>query len=91
MDITVVLGGAIIAILRGLEPEGAKRTIAALHTLANRAGCSRPSVTFFKPSPMRWMNQPRQSGDRLRSFKEARPKMERPTLKRRPLVGIGRT
>lgn len=40
MDITVVLGGAIIAILRGLEPEGAKRTIAALHTLANRAGCS---------------------------------------------------
>ena len=40
MDITTVLGGAIIAILQGMDFAGAKRTIAALHTLANRASCS---------------------------------------------------
>jgi hypothetical protein len=40
MDITMVLGGAIIAMLQGMEPAGAKRAIAALHTLANRASCS---------------------------------------------------
>jgi hypothetical protein len=40
MDIAMVVGGALIAVLQGLDPEGAKRSIAALHMLANREGCS---------------------------------------------------
>jgi hypothetical protein len=74
MDITMVLGGAIIAILQGMDSAGAKRTIAALHTLANRASCSPAERHVLQTIAMRWMNQPRQSGDHLRSFKEAWPK-----------------
>ncbi len=48
MDITLVIGGAVIAMLQGLDPEGAKRSIATLRKLANRASCSPAERHIFQ-------------------------------------------
>jgi hypothetical protein len=44
----MVVGGAIIAVLQGMDPEGVKRSIAALHALANREGCSPAERHIFR-------------------------------------------
>ena len=36
MDIAMVLGGAVIAMLQGMDPDGKRRSIETLHRLANR-------------------------------------------------------
>jgi hypothetical protein len=36
MDIAMVLGGAVIAMLQGMDPDGRERSIESLHRLASR-------------------------------------------------------
>jgi hypothetical protein len=48
MDIAMLLGGTVIAMLQGMDPEGVKRSIATLHKLANRESCSPAERHIFQ-------------------------------------------
>jgi hypothetical protein len=48
MDIAMVLGGAVIAMLQGMDPDGKQRSIDSLHKLANRASCSPAEGHIFQ-------------------------------------------
>ena len=48
MDIAMVLGGAVIAMLQGMDPDGKQRSIDSLHRLANRASCSPAERHIFQ-------------------------------------------
>ena len=48
MDIAMIVGGAVIAMLQGMDPEGKQRSIESLHMLANRASCSPAERHIFQ-------------------------------------------
>ena len=48
MDIALLLGGTVIAMLQGMDPEGVRRSIATLHKLANRESCSPAERHIFQ-------------------------------------------
>jgi hypothetical protein len=48
MDIAMVLGGAVIAMLQGMDPDGRQRSIDSLHMLANRTSCTPAERHIFQ-------------------------------------------
>ena len=48
MDIAMVLGGAVIALLQGMDPEGIERVSDTLHRLAEREACSPAERHIFQ-------------------------------------------
>jgi hypothetical protein len=48
MDIAMVLGGAVIAMLQGMDPDGRERSIESLHRLASRVSCSPAERHIFQ-------------------------------------------
>ena len=48
MDMAMVLGGAVIAMLQGMDPDGRQRSIESLHRLATLASCSPAERHIFQ-------------------------------------------
>ena len=48
MDIAMVVGGAVIALLQGMDPESVRRVAATLHRLAEREACSPAERHIFQ-------------------------------------------
>jgi hypothetical protein len=48
MDMAMVLGGAVIAMLQGMDSDGRQRSIESLYRLATRASCSPAERHIFQ-------------------------------------------
>ena len=48
MDVAMLLGGAVIALLQGMDPDGVARVATTFHNLANRESCSPAERHIFQ-------------------------------------------
>jgi hypothetical protein len=61
MDMAMVLGGAVIALLQGMDADGAARVANTFHNLANRESCS-PAERHIFQVIAEAVDQPPQNG-----------------------------